>query len=64
MAKFAKSWVFRTPLRTIEFGIGQETIDAEVLEAAERAGVLEDESDGDNRPSKGSAPRRPVNLKG
>jgi hypothetical protein len=40
MAKFATDWVYLTPMRTIEFPQGHETIDAEIIAAAELAGVL------------------------
>lgn len=65
MAKFAINYTYRTPLRTIEFEAGNETIDQEVIEAANLADALvKDESDGGDKPAKGSAPRSPVNLKG
>jgi hypothetical protein len=64
MAKFAINYTFRTPLRTIEFSAGDETVDAEVIAAANLADVLvKDEPDGGDEPAKGSATRRPVNLK-
>lgn len=67
MAKFSTNYTYRTPLRTIEFRAGQETVDADVIKAAELAGVLEVKQDGDgdeNRPSKGSKARGIINLKG
>jgi len=65
MAKFTTDYTFRTPLRTIEFGAGHETVDAEVIAAAERAGALvKEEADGDDRPAKGGKTRRPINLEG
>lgn len=65
MAKFASNYTFRTPLRTIEFRAGNETVDAEVIAAAEKVGVLvKDETDGDDRPAKGGKKGRPVNLEG
>lgn len=67
MAKFSTNYTFRTPLRTIEFRAGQETIDAEIIEAASLGGVLEEQDNGDgneNRPSKGSKARGIINLKG
>lgn len=64
MAKFASNYTFRTPLRTIEFRAGNETVDAEVIAAARAANVLEDEADGNDRPAKGGKTRRPINLEG
>lgn len=64
MAKFSQNYTFRTPLRTIEFRAGNETVDAEVIAAARAANVLEEESDGDDRPAKGGKTRRPINLEG
>ena len=61
MAKFAKDYTFRTPLRTIEFKAGNETVDDEVIEAAKDALVKDNSDDG---LAKGSAPRNPINLKG
>lgn len=66
-AKFSRSWTFRDPLRTIVFNAGDEPRDAETLAAAQSAGVLEEQDNGDgneNRPSKGSKARGIINLKG
>ena len=64
MAKFATDYTFRTPLRTIEYRAGNEAVDPEVIAAARAANVLEEESDGDDRPAKGGKTRRPINLEG
>lgn len=64
MAKFATNYTFRDPLRTIEFRAGQETVDAEVINAAELAGVLKESADASNGPAKGGKTGRPINLKG
>lgn len=69
MAKFATNYTFRNPLRTIEFRAGQETVDAEVIAEAEKAGALQVEiiketPDASNGPAKGGKTGRPINLKG
>lgn len=64
MAKFSTNYTFRNPLRTIEFRAGQETVDAEVIAAAEAAGVLQEAADASNGPAKGGKTGRPINLKG
>ena len=53
MAKFAKEYTFRTPLRTIEFKAGNETVDAEVIEAATKAGALVEEQADDKPTARG-----------
>ena len=53
MAKFAKEYTFRTPLRTIEFTAGNETVDAEVIAAATKAGALVEEQADDKPTARG-----------
>jgi hypothetical protein len=62
MAKFATNWVYRTPMRTIEFLRGHKTTDDAIIAAAELAGVLEKET-GDG-PAKGDKTSRTLHLKG
>ncbi|MES2783601.1 MAG: hypothetical protein V4657_12465 [Pseudomonadota bacterium] len=63
--KFAKAWTYRTPLLTIEYGVGDLCVNPDVLAAAQAAGVLEEEkADASDGPAKRSAPRRTLNLKG
>jgi hypothetical protein len=68
MRKFAKTWAYRTPLVTVEFPAGHETVDADVIAAAQAAGVLKEESDNGDGNDNGLATRgktgRTVNLKG
>lgn len=65
MAKFATNYTFRNPLRTIEFRAGQETVDAEVIAEAEKAGALVKETpDASDGSAKGGKTGRPINLKG
>jgi hypothetical protein len=70
MRKFVKTWAYRTPLVTVEFPAGHETEDAEVIAAADKAGVLEiagesDNGDGnDNGPATRSKAGRINYLKG
>jgi hypothetical protein len=62
MAKFAKEYTFRTPLRTIEFKAGNETVDAEVIEAATKAGALVEEQ-ADDKPTARSPKSGTLHIK-
>ena len=65
--KFAAAWTYRTPLLTIDYPAGAMVVNADVIEAADLAGILEDSSNGDgndNGAAKGSAKGRTLNLKG
>ena len=65
MAVFTSDYTFRTPMRTIEFRAGNETVDVEVIAAAELTGAIaKDITDASDGPAKRSAPRRTLNLKG
>ena len=66
MAKFLKNWTYLTPLRTMEFATGNETIDNDVIAAANIAGVLqlEDDANASDRPSKRSKASSTINLEG
>ena len=65
MAVFTSDYTFRTPMRTIEFRAGNETVDVEVIAAAELTGAIaKDITDASDGPAKRSAPSRTLNLKG
>ena len=65
MAVFTSDYTFRTPMRTIEFRAGNETVDVEVIAAAELTGAIaKDITDASDGPAKRSATRRTLNLKG
>lgn len=67
MAKFARNYTYRTPMRTIEFKAGNETVDAEVIAAADLADALvkqEETTDGSDEPAARSPKGRTINLKG
>lgn len=66
MAKFVKNYTYRTPLVTIDFNVGDQTVDPDVIASAKKAGALIDEKDqvdGGNEPSKGGKTSRPLDLK-
>ena len=65
MAVFTSDYTFRTPMRTIEFRAGNETVDVEVIAAAELTGAIaKDITDASDGHAKRGAPSRTLNLKG